>query len=426
MPDQPLDPLANFLGDLAEKIKVTKEHKSLMEAVYASASATNTVHENNDPFASFLTKVGEAVSSKLPSKPAIQQITEIVEFPEEDKATKELGLKIKDAIEKAKTAPQPKELEQSKKEEIVQKEEPELGAEEPPQELIAVKTLGQKIKDAIEKAKNKALDTPIQTEKPAEIAPEEDEQIASYIDELEKLKDTGTVPQKEEAKSTLKELKEYIDKTVKEYSRRILDLGSGGGSVAVQYAKGGTMDGDLNVNGHILSGGKNIANYFGTGGGGGGGGDPAVNTAVYTGSAKWNSNYTTTNYYSAFWNAAVDELFTFYVTQTDPGSAFISEDGNYYIISNSKLDNVDLWNLAYTQIFLLSSRWDSVYVTVLGNSARWESVYTSLNQNSGRYESAYTTTGVNSGNWSSVYNTYRSLSASYAAETLAIAYAVAL
>ena len=155
-------------------------------------------------------------------------------------------------------------------------------------------------------------------------------------------------------------------------------------------------------------------------------GDPAVNTAVYTGSANWNSSFTTTNYFSAFWNAAVDELFTFYVTQTDPGSAFISEDGNYYIIANSKLDNVDLWNTAYTQIYLLSSRWDSVYVTVLGNSARWESVYTSLNQNSSRYESTYTTTQVNSGGWSSVYNTYNSLSASYAAETLAIAYAVAL
>ena len=155
-------------------------------------------------------------------------------------------------------------------------------------------------------------------------------------------------------------------------------------------------------------------------------GDPAVNTAVYTGSARWDSTYTNTNYFSAFWNAAVDELFTFYVTQTDPGSAFISEDGNYYIIANSKLDNVNLWNLAYTQIYLLSSRWDSVYVTVLGTSARWESVYTSFNQNSAKYESVYTTTRASSGSWSSVYNTYRSLSASYAAETLAIAYAVAL
>jgi len=54
----------------------------------------------------------------------------------------------------------------------------------------------------------------------------------------------------------------------KNYARRILDLGGGGGSVAVQYANGGTMNGDLNVNGHILSGGKDISNYFGGSGGG--------------------------------------------------------------------------------------------------------------------------------------------------------------
>jgi len=37
------DLLANFLGDLADKIKTAKEHKSIMEAVYASASATGPV-----------------------------------------------------------------------------------------------------------------------------------------------------------------------------------------------------------------------------------------------------------------------------------------------------------------------------------------------------------------------------------------------
>lgn len=159
---------------------------------------------------------------------------------------------------------------------------------------------------------------------------------------------------------------------------------------------------------------------------GGGGGDINVNTVVYAGSAKWNSNFTTTNYFSAFWNAAVDELFNFYVTQTDPGSAFIAEDGNYYLIANSKLYNNPLWDSAYTQVFLLSSRWSSVYVTVLGVSARWDFAYTFINQNSAKYDSVYSTTNTNSGSWSSVYQTYRSLSASYAAETLAIAYAVAL
>jgi len=421
------DPLANFLGDLAKKIKVTKEHKDIMEAVYASVSATEIVKEQDDPFAGFLQKVGKALSEKIPIK-------ENIEKPKESLP---LVVEIVKPVEKI--------------------PEPGLTENEP------VKSLAYKIKEAIEKAKTRALNgvsEPAQEnneEKPKADEPE-DEQIATYISELEKIKDTGTVQQKEEAITSLKELKEYVDKTVKDYSRRILDLGSGGGTVAVQYANGGTMNGDLNINGHILSGGRNISDYFGTGGGGGSG-DPAVNslvhinsgfwneaytnlvtnsagyllsgTDVYLGdipvlSGNWNSNFTTTNYFSAFWNAAVDELFNFYVTQTDPGSAFISEDGNYYIIANSKLDNVNLWNTAYTQIFLLSSRWDSVYVTVLGNSARWESVYNTFNQNSARYESAFNTTQTLSTSWSSVYNTYRSLSASYATETLAIAYAVAL
>lgn len=39
----------------------------------------------------------------------------------------------------------------------------------------------------------------------------------------------------------------YIADTALYWARRILDLGGGGGSVAVQYANGGTMNGDLNV-----------------------------------------------------------------------------------------------------------------------------------------------------------------------------------
>ena len=342
------DLLSDFLGNVAEKIKTAKEHKSIMEAVYASASAAETVTEQGDPFAHFLQKVGNTIASKLPVKEPIVEESKQEEVPGVE-ATQEaavhLGNKIRQALEQAKK--QPKETPVP----VVPAEE------EPPDENKPVQALAQKIKDAIEKAKTRALEqptVPAQSAVPQE--EQEDNQIAGYIEELEKIKDTGTVEQQEEATTSLKELKKYIDKTVQDYARRILDLGGGGGSVAVQYAKGGTMDGTLNVTGHILSGGRNISDYFGTGGGGGGSGDPAVNTLMYNNSANWISNYTNTNYFSAFWNAAVDELFTFYVTQTDPGSAFISEDGNYYIIANSKLDNVNLWNTAYTQMFLLSSQ----------------------------------------------------------------------
>ena len=40
--------------------------------------------------------------------------------------------------------------------------------------------------------------------------------------------------------------------------RRMIELGAGGGTNAVQYANGGTMNGNLNVNGVILSGGQDL------------------------------------------------------------------------------------------------------------------------------------------------------------------------
>jgi hypothetical protein len=44
--------------------------------------------------------------------------------------------------------------------------------------------------------------------------------------------------------------------------RRIIELSSGGGSVAVQFANGGTMNGNLNINGQILSGGVDLVDIF--------------------------------------------------------------------------------------------------------------------------------------------------------------------
>lgn len=48
--------------------------------------------------------------------------------------------------------------------------------------------------------------------------------------------------------------------------RRIIELSSGGGSVAQQFANGGTMKGNLNVTGQILSGGVDLATVFSSGG----------------------------------------------------------------------------------------------------------------------------------------------------------------
>jgi len=123
-----------------------------------------------------------------------------------------------------------------------------------------------------------------------------------------------------------------VSEEVMNYARRILDLGSGGGSNAVQYANGGTMNGSLNVTGQYLSGGVDLASIFSGGGGNqtltfnstnanlsisngntvslsalsatGSAGDPAVNSLVHSNSANWNNSYTTVNAGSANWNSA--------------------------------------------------------------------------------------------------------------------------
>ena len=48
--------------------------------------------------------------------------------------------------------------------------------------------------------------------------------------------------------------------------KRLIEMSSGGGSVAKQFAAGGTMEGSLNVTGQYLSGGVDLLSIFGSGG----------------------------------------------------------------------------------------------------------------------------------------------------------------
>jgi hypothetical protein len=110
--------------------------------------------------------------------------------------------------------------------------------------------------------------------------------------------------------------KQYTDTQVaraskesREFAKRILDLGGGGGSVAQQFANGGTMNGDLNVTGQYLSGGVSLFNILS--GSGGGQGNPAVNALVISTSANWNSAYASTtalNLSSSSWNSSFTTL----------------------------------------------------------------------------------------------------------------------
>ena len=86
-------------------------------------------------------------------------------------------------------------------------------------------------------------------------------EITEHIDTL--------IKEKKDIQAIVDNNKQYTTTVVnkgvqeaKDYARRILELGGGGGSVAVQYANGGTMNGDLNVTGQYLSGGVSLFNVL--------------------------------------------------------------------------------------------------------------------------------------------------------------------
>lgn len=101
--------------------------------------------------------------------------------------------------------------------------------------------------------------------------------------------------------------------------KRLIEMSSGGGSVAKQFANGGTMNGSLNVTGKYLSGGVDIATLFS---GGGGSDDTEVNTLVRTSSANWDKGYT-----------------------------------------------------GYNSLTTLSGNWQNTYSNVISNSANWDTAY---------------------------------------------------
>lgn len=95
-----------------------------------------------------------------------------------------------------------------------------------------------------------------------------------------------------------RKLKESIDsKFASEMGniRRMMELYSGGGTTAVQFADGGTMKGDLNVTANILSGGVNLLDIF-TGGGGNGdlsGSGTAGTIAIWDGTTSLSNSIIT-------------------------------------------------------------------------------------------------------------------------------------
>jgi hypothetical protein len=140
--------------------------------------------------------------------------------------------------------------------------------------------------------------------------------------------------------------------------KRMVESYSGGGTNAVQYARGGVMNGNLNVEGTILSGGTDISSLFGSGGGGGG------------------SNL---------------EILDEGVTLTSTASAI-----------NFTGAGVTATNVGAVQTVNITGGGGGGGSDVSALSANWENTYTTVATSSGDWESTYTTVAANSADWAGV------------------------
>lgn len=190
------------------------------------------------------------------------------------------------------------------------------------------------------------------------------------------------------------------------YARRILDLGGGGGSVAVQFANGGTMNGNLNVTGQYLSGGVDLATIFS----GGGGGNTSVNALVISTSANWNTAYAVaTTYQNASGSFATNTLLQSTSALLTPLTTTNTLTGSLYSTLQSTsalLTPLTLTNTLTSQLVLnstlnsLSGNWQSTYTTVSSNSSNWQTGYNNAiyNVNGTANQITVTPAGNNTGN----------------------------
>ena len=259
----------------------------------------------------------------------------------------------------------------------------------------------------------------------------------------------------------------YITDTAQYWARRILDLGGGGGSVAVQYANGGTMNGDLNVNANYLSGGVNLLDIFAL--------QPDLDHQTLSfneSTAQLSISNGNTVSLSALSGEFTDRLVNGSYQVVLSGNGNLTLPGAIVTASNSKLDLVGfgpnkayltttaddstalymatdvaelranttvsittntgvtprLWefgtngglkfpdNTTQTTAFTGnpdSSSWDSTYTTVKNFSASWEEStdigavadrVTNIQQVTGSWQRTYTNVSTNSANWQTGYN----------------------
>ena len=301
---------------------------------------------------------------------------------------------------------------------------------------------------------------------------------SSYIEELQKI-DKGDksklISKNDNISATISEqVKEEIGKVKTQISRMAIE--GGGGSVAVQYAKGGVMNGDLNVTGKYLSGGIDLSTLIGSGGSGGGGlsgtTDRLVSgTEVFKlntdGTFNFPNNIITpqdeviltleaTKVLDGYYNRLALSPHGFFASDHNGNSITIDSTDNEILIDSN---NTYFWkfnnqgalegpfgtlsvsgnlsatgrvyqngNDLQTEIENISSFATSTKTTIQSNSASWDYQGSDIKALTGNWQEAYTNLVTNSAaylssvdlsflsvstNWDSVYTTVLNESASW-------------
>ena len=197
-------------------------------------------------------------------------------------------------------------------------------------------------------------------------------------DILEKVKDVDDKIEKilkEKSNFAIKgkftsEQEQYITDTARYWARRILDLGGGGGTVAVQYAKGGIIDGPLTVTGALTVNNVNVC------------GDllPCTTETYNIGSSalKWKDLYLAGN--TIYIGDAKIESFSstivFPEEQITKGNSFVS-GGNIDVTAGGKylsagVDLLDVFAVASSPLV------ETTFTTVHNFSGGWQQAYEQL------------------------------------------------
>ena len=348
------NPLENFLLNLAEKIQTEKEYKEIVKN-------SESVDVNKDVFAGFIEGIANTIKENVKNEPTEEKPSSPDPL---DNFLSTLGEKLKNLPEK------------KKEEEPVKENEPVV---EPVEEPVETKPENEPIKseenetpdafagfvnnlaNILKKTPEQKTEQPVENEKPKE-------QVNDYVKVLSnnkkvktpEIKNVEKKPEENEetpdikkfvANFVTKELESFKNDLTEKYLKKaavLSEYAGGGGSVAVQYANGGVMNGDLNV-----------SNVY----------PNNANGSIGSPSNRWDKIYA--NQVDSLSSNIVIELSGFYV------------DGDFTV--------------------------NGTISAIGGDSNQWNSTYTSLNTNSGKYDSNWTTTNTNSAawsNWQSVSGNY--------------------